>query len=360
MDGWPARRRRRGAAAANNQILVDVGRAITSTLDLDELLQRALAALQGAFGPIRASVWLPDHAAGLLRTRALLGFPPFITEGRVPLGRGITGHVFATGRPAYVPDVHRAPRYVVGSPETRSEADFPLTVGDRVIGVLNVESSRVDAFSEADREVLGAVADWLAVAVHHAQLYAEQARLALTDPATGLYNMRFGAEFLDKAVHQALRRKEPLAVLMLDLDRFKSVNDRFGHRAGDDLLRAFGQMLVELLRRSDVVARYGGEEFLAVLPATGTGGAAAVAEKIRRATPEIEVQYVDISLPRVTVSIGCAVLDPAGWRGAPPRPDALVELADAALYQAKRDGRNRVVVTQATPDEPAAGDARSR
>lgn len=366
--GWPAQRltgRRaegegqpvRGAPSAF-QVLIPIGRAITSTLELDELLRRTLTALREAFPGSRAAVWVPDEAAGLLRTRAMAGFPAFFTEGRVPYGRGITGHVFATGRPAYVPDVHSDPRCVVGSPETRSEADFPLMVGDRAIGVLSVESPRVDAFSEADRRVLEAVAGWLAPAMQNALRYAEQARLALTDPATGLYNMRFGSEFLEKALHQAARRREPLAVLMLDLDSFKSINDRFGHRAGDDLLRAFGQMLLGLLRRSDLVARYGGEEFLAVLPGTGSDGARAAAEKIRRATPALEVQYVDISLPRVTVSIGGATFDGAKWQGPPPTPAVLIQLADAAMYQAKREGRDRVSVAAITPDgagAPATG-----
>ena len=147
-------------------------------------------------------------------------------------------------------------------------------------------------------------------------------------------------------VAQASRATLDLAALMIDLDHFKHVNDQLGHAKGDEILAAFGTQLQDLLRESDFAARYGGEEFLVLLPSTGAGGAAAIAEKIRLATRALHTPGVDRKL---TISIGIAVLPDHAVDA-----DGLERAADRALYLAKTNGRDRIelAVPHGTPDAP--------
>ena len=163
-------------------------------------------------------------------------------------------------------------------------------------------------------------------------LRAANARLeveARTDVLTGLLNRRYATLELERLLAAAARHGRELSVLMLDIDHFKTLNDAHGHEAGDDVLRTIAGRLGGALRAGDVLARWGGEEFVALLPDTGAGGAAVVAERMRvsaaQATP-------------VTISVGCAT-----WR-AGEDAGALVARADGALYEAKRAGRNRVAL----------------
>lgn len=164
-------------------------------------------------------------------------------------------------------------------------------------------------------------------------------RAASSDHLTGLANRQRFYEFLDQQVAEAVRYRRPLSVVMADIDRFKQVNDRFGHRAGDEVLRAVARVLVESKRRPDIAARYGGEEFLLVLPETTVEEAAEFAERVRGRIASTRVNVAGADLV-VTASFGVAggTLSDRAWR------DRLVQAADEALYDAKRAGRNAVVV----------------
>ena len=166
------------------------------------------------------------------------------------------------------------------------------------------------------------------------QLEAELRRLAGTDALTGLLNRR---AFLERAAEVPKRTTEPPALLMLDLDHFKAVNDRFGHAVGDRALQAVAERWRRLLRDSDVIARVGGEEFAVLLPGTGQATAAAVAERLREAVGDTPLAIGGHSLA-LTASIGAAVAEPADHDF-----DAVLQRADRALYAAKAGGRNRVV-----------------
>jgi two-component system cell cycle response regulator len=166
---------------------------------------------------------------------------------------------------------------------------------------------------------------------------ATLARLSTTDPVTGLRNRRYVTEFLSLEALRAVRYHTPLSVMILDIDHFKRVNDRHGHRIGDAVLQVMADTLRSSLRATDLVARYGGEEFLVVLPQTDLVGAGVLAERVRTAIEETAID-VGVEAPlSVTVSIGVAALDAEA-----PCIEQLVERADAALYAAKDAGRNRV------------------
>jgi len=173
------------------------------------------------------------------------------------------------------------------------------------------------------------------------QANAELSALASTDALTGLANRRMFDATLRKEWFRALRDGSPLSLLMIDIDHFKPLNDRYGHQAGDAYLAAVAGVIERNVRRAgDMAARYGGEEFAIVLPGTAAAGALEMAEAIRRAVVAARFDGIVKDGPPITVSIGVAATVPIAGAGAA----TLVHSADAALYQAKRNGRNRVEI----------------
>jgi diguanylate cyclase (GGDEF)-like protein len=210
----------------------------------------------------------------------------------------------------------------------------PLTVGGEVIGAVLVNRASVyDATEQSQiRDAVGQAAPVLA---NMRNLAIAELRAA-TDSLTGLPNKRAVGDTLQRMLAQASRTLAPLTLLVLDLDHFKSVNDRFGHQVGDQVLANVGAALRAALRQSDFAGRNGGEEFAVMLPDTDTTGAMLTAEKIRAAIADIDIAGVDAT---VTVSIGLATYPVHATT-----PDRLERLADSALFVAKRAGRNRIEV----------------
>jgi diguanylate cyclase len=162
---------------------------------------------------------------------------------------------------------------------------------------------------------------------------------SLTDPLTGLGNRKYFDRTIGTAVQNALATGEPLSLLLIDIDHFKSFNDSYGHLTGDQVLRLVGLSLKQTIKGQDITARYGGEEFAVVLPSTALRQALTVADHIRRAVmaKELKKKSTGEILGRVTISVGVSMLK------AGDDTDALIERADACLYAAKRNGRNRVI-----------------
>jgi diguanylate cyclase (GGDEF)-like protein len=164
---------------------------------------------------------------------------------------------------------------------------------------------------------------------------------ALTDPLTGLYNRRYLWEFLRREWIRAKRKDDTLAVIMIDIDHFKRINDIHGHESGDFVLTAVAGLLRIWIRSSDIVCRYGGEEFVLVLPGTSLENARVRAEDIRLAIKELDLAHHGVPLGGITVSLGIAL-----FPDHVNDPDSLMQAADAALYAAKNAGRDRAVLCQ--------------
>jgi diguanylate cyclase (GGDEF)-like protein len=212
--------------------------------------------------------------------------------------------------------------------------EVPIVLRGTPIGLLTVEDDvPVRVWEEEEMMMVRTIADHLAVGIGNARLYKLAEAQAITDDLTGLFNRRHFDERLDREVQLAERSGGPVSLVLLDLDHLKRVNDRFGHPAGDAVLRYVGATLKAVVRTVDICARYGGEEFGVILPYTDQSGALLAAERIRAALSTTPLQLVG----RVTASFGVATYPSVG-----PSAAELVVAADRAMYAAKNAGRDRI------------------
>ena len=223
-------------------------------------------------------------------------------------------------------------------------ACLPMFAGGVAVGALGVHDGTT--IPANDRRALGAAAALIAIALKNVRMFEETRDQGVRDSLTGCFNREHALTTLDGELRRAVRFGDPLSILMLDIDRFKTINDELGHLQGDAILRALGAQLTRVLRVTDVRCRYGGDEFLVVLPGTRVDGATLVAENLRREVGALSVPAGD-GVHAVTISIGVTA-------AAPDELDVttLLARADEALYEAKRTGRNRTCVA-APPDAVA-------
>ncbi len=232
-----------------------------------------------------------------------------------------------------------------GHPESHS-CSYDLVLDDRGLG--NVTFTRARPFSPEETSTLE---DLLANLVHplrNALLYREALDAAARDPLTGVSNRTGLAPTLEREVELARRHGTDLAVVMFDADRFKEINDRHGHGAGDAVIKALASCITQQIRDSDLVFRYGGEEFVVVLSNTDLEGARRLAERVREAVASLELRAGGAAIP-LTVSAGVATLEP-GEDAA-----SLLHRADLAMYRAKKAGRNQVACDPGTEIASEAG-----
>ena len=233
----------------------------------------------------------------------------------------------------------------VTSDSTARYTCLPVTCDGETLGIvclacpLTNERETSAADDPLPLELGAAFTEQVGLALTNVHLKERLRRQASHDQLTGLHNRRFLEDGFYRDVLRAARNRSPVGVLMLDLDHFKVFNDAHGHAAGDALLCAFATGLRNQIRATDIACRYGGEEFAVILPDATLNQSLTRAEKIREATRQMTVEFEGTALPEITVSIGVAALPQHGVS-----PDALLRAADAALYTAKANGRNRTEV----------------
>jgi diguanylate cyclase (GGDEF)-like protein len=261
-----------------------------------------------------------------------------LNRERLNLDETFNAWVLAQAKPLFVGDTANDFRFQNYSPENkiRSLVSAPFMAGNEMLGLIRMESCLPAAFRQEDARLLSIFCDLGTVALEHAALYRQTIELAITDGLTGLYVQRYYKERVRDEVFRALEHKLPLCLMMIDVDKFKTYNDNYGHLMGDKVLKVVAQILKETVRTVDLVARYGGEEFSVLLLKTPWSGAKTVAERIRQKVAAQEI-VSNHEATHVTVSIGVAELNPSF-----KDVESFVDSADQALYQAKAEGRNCV------------------
>jgi diguanylate cyclase (GGDEF)-like protein len=318
--------------------LFEIGKLIGSELDPGILLSRIAELVCQLIGAKACSVMLLDADRTRLLAKAAYGVR---TERMQSLsfrvGEGVAGWVVERGEPAVIADVAADPRFVVlpgNQTPIASMLCVPLIARAQRVGVVTATSERTSAFDADHLELVRFVARTIALDIENVRLH----RVAVTDPLTGAFNREFLVQRLPQEIAAARDLDRPLSLALVDVDRFKAVNDRYGHHVGDVVLTEVARRLRGAIRGGDLLVRYGGEEFLAVLPKADAGRAWEVGERMRQRVSERAFDLGDGIALLLRVSVGVAQ-----WRSGELMP-GLIERADAALYGAKDRGRNRVEV----------------
>jgi diguanylate cyclase (GGDEF)-like protein len=323
---------------AGREIAINrIATAIRDSLELGVVLQKTAdevgAALNDASCALRVEAPKPDQAPTYVYSKEVPQSPLELEKFRHELDR----------HSAYLAEyqeviVHDSDDEAEDALEQVPFVVVPLIFNGRVTGVLQVTSNDpTRVWHESEILLLRTVADQVTVAVDHAGLFAQIQQQALTDALTGCFNRRSFEMQLEKEVMMAKRTHQPLSLIMLDIDRFKHLNDTAGHDAGDDALRRLGDCFHTILRGVDYAARFGGDEFALILPQAYADGALIVAERLRTRIEQMDIPEVG----NLTASIGIATFP----LNASSRTE-LFRAADDALYLAKRTGRNRVCVAE--------------
>jgi diguanylate cyclase (GGDEF)-like protein len=309
-----------------------IAQQMTAVLDLKELLSKVCLLIQQAFDVCQVSVLLKDAEDLVLRASHGKLTGRTLEGGRLA-GEGLWQRALAAGKTLIENDAKAVPGFGL-CVETGSSMCIPLVSFGQTLGVLVLDTTRVGAFNVNDTQPLESVADICATAIQNAHYVERVRQLAYLDGLTGIFNRRFFELRIVEEIDRARRYDTGMAVVMVDIDQFKRLNDEFGHLLGDEVLRQVSSIFHQQLRKIDVLCRYGGEEFAILLSQTNAVHALGVAEKLRKTVEAWQFPGV----PRaVTISAGTANYPEHG-----STRDELVKAADAGLYAAKQAGRNRV------------------
>lgn len=328
-------------------IFHDVAKALTSSLNLDSVLQTIMEKMAAYFQPDTWSLLMVDEDKEELYFAIAVGdAADNLKAVRLKVGEGIAGWVAKHGEPLLVPDVYNDPRFAKRIDEmtkwqTHSIICIPLASRHRVLGVIQLINVDMKGFGDNEMLLLQALADYAAIAIDNARAVEKIQELTITDDCTGLYNARHLYKTLESEVYRSARFSYEFSVLFLDLDHFKSVNDTHGHLVGSRLLAEIGYMIKSHLRLIDYAFRYGGDEFVVLLPQTGKESAMVVARRLRdvfRNSRFLKEQGLNIN---VRVSMGVATY-PEDAKSA----HEIIRQADEMMYSVKNSTRDNVGVAQ--------------
>jgi len=350
--------------------LRDTAAALNSALGLDQVLDNILTNVGRVVPHDAAHIMLiNDHGEGYIVREH--GFTERTGNEKIQALRPLVmsvphlREIVETAQPVVIPDTAALPEWNHSACAVwaRSYAGIPIQYMGVVVGFINLFSVTAGFFISAHTERMQTFANQIATvfansrlvdelqkanALLHTQLSEIQAlenelrEQAIRDPLTGLFNRRYLQVTLDREIARVHRASQPVGIIIMDIDRFKLINDSHGHKAGDLVLEALGELLKHNIRQEDIACRYGGEEFVVVMPGASLHTAHERAEIIRAKIDALQVGYDSWKL-RITVSVGVAAYPQHGATG----EDVLIR-ADRALYHAKQEGRNRVVVYQDT------------
>ncbi len=330
------------------EVLGEVSRAALASAELREVLSRIVHFLQQRFDLLLGAIVVANEAGTEWEHRALaMRHPQPVLRRRWPVGAGVVGRAIRTGEPQLVLEASEDPEFFALDGQVTCEYVVPLRLHGRTLGALNIETDDRATLAPENLALFRTLAEQIAgpieLAIVHRQLQAanrELAALARRDALTGVANRLQFDETLESEWRRARRSRQPLALVIVDVDHFKAYNDACGHPAGDACLAAVAETLRKSAHRAgDLVARYGGEEFAVILPGLEASRALERAEAMRRAVELCGLPH-PTSPTAAVVTVSCGVAARLPQRQETAR--ALVQEVDEALYRAKGAGRNRV------------------
>ncbi len=326
---------------------INVGKLLTSTLELNKVTEIIVANVQKIVSVEAWSLLLTDDKMGELYCAVTKGsyLPGELKDVKLKIGEGIAGIAAERGKPVIVRDVLKDKRCSKYFKDVKGLAPkdvlcIPIMSKKNIIGVLelvNKKNGRI--FTKNEQELLLKFADQASMAIERASLYHKMANLAITDDLTKLFNLRYLYRVLDTEVKRCRRYHSTFAIIFLDLDSFKLVNDTHGHLIGSKTLVEVARMLAGSLRDVDIISRYGGDEFVIVLPHTTVEMAYKIAARIQNDINRHSFLTEEGLSLKITASFGVA-----GYPDHAGDETELLRIADGAMYTAKGMGRNRVVV----------------
>lgn len=332
----------------------EIGKTITSTIELDALLELLYIQLRKAIPSDTYYVDIYNEGQDYLDMQILIDEGVRYPPAKIPLGNGLASHVLKTRKPLLLHHLSEErgslpmqPIPVGNNRPSESWLGVPMVASYRTSGILAIASYTPNAFDEDDMMLLTNVAAQAGLAIDNARQHAEVKEQARRDSLTGAYNHGYFLQQLQEAVELNQRIKQPVSLIMLDIDFFKQYNDRYGHKVGDEVLKQLVQAITAHVKKTDIVGRWGGEEFAVGLPRANTEQAFMVAQRIRQTLLEIPIyDKHNHRIPSPTTSQGIATFPLHAADSS-----TLVDLADEALYRAKHAGRDQVAVAQISSTE---------
>jgi diguanylate cyclase (GGDEF)-like protein len=324
-----------------------VSKVAISSQDAEKMLAEIVDQIEQNFNFDHIGVGIVDYNTKDIEIKAEAGSTDMAVGKRIPLGVGIMGRVARSNEMVLE---QGNPDHLLGIiPGSRSVLCLPIAYGESLLGLLNVESSRENAFQSEEVLIMQTLADLLATALHNVFVFQKMEQQSITDPLTGIKTRRYFNEALQLESKRAMRSGRPFSVVIIDLDKFKEVNDTMGHLEGDLVLARIGRLLDQKVRQSNVVARYGGDEFVVLMPETGVEQATILSERLRLwiATDPM------LNERRVTGSFGVAEFPLHG-----SNVEEIIRVADAGMYKAKHAGGNKVFSMAPTLDAETLGQHR--
>jgi len=338
--GLPGERREAGEVA----VFQELGKALTSSLQLDQVLRTIMEKIDEFLRPDNWSLLLLDEAKQELYFELAVGkASQALKDVRIKLGQGIAGWVAQHGEVVIVPDTTKDTRFFgkvdeKTKMETRSIVAVPVRFRDTCLGVIElINCVGVDGFDPRDLKLLEALSDFAAIALENARHVKRIHELTIKDDCTSLYNARHMGFILDTEIYRSQRYNYEFSIVFIDLDHFKQVNDTHGHLVGSRLLAEMGEALKTNCRLIDFAFRYGGDEFVILLPQTSKENAINVARRLHkliRDTVWLKNEGLNI---KITPSVGLAAY-PADSKS----KEGLLHLADEAMYLVKNTNRDNV------------------
>jgi diguanylate cyclase (GGDEF)-like protein len=341
---------------ANREVftLYSLAREFSSSLDLDETLALFAEKVKEfvPYDSIAISLLSDDPEAANIAYAA--GLNNSIFEGRkVKLGQGATGYVLKKEKPVInvdpALDLTFTPDESVA--DYRIMATLPLFADDKLIGAVSLYSCVLENYKDEHIRLLETISHIAADAINASLQHAEAESHALTDALTGLPNSRSLRSHFDKEVMRASRNGKRFQLVVMDLDGFKSVNDNFGHKAGDRMLKSIGGILKDQLREYDFLARYGGDEFVAIIPETDLEHINSLNQRITEAVVGFRLEIGNGAIASVGISLGASSFPEHG-----ESLDGLIEAADKQMYIAKEGNRRRKQKRQKDAELEVLGD----